>query len=717
MSLDITSQKIGIRLAVGFGVVVLLSALIGVVGVWRLHSVSQANDAMVNQTFLKQQLVSQWYNDARLNGTRLVAMIKIDNPADRRELLDRIRYTYQFDSQILARLQQLPHNVAEQALLDDITVKRDNFQDLRDRIIAALNSNDVRTANQLTDSRLDAVLNQYLAALARLTELQSTSIVEVKSAVAAQFVESRAMVGLLTALVLLFSALFAWWLSRSITAPLQRAIIVAQAVGGGDLSSRFDNERDMQGTDEVSQLMQALKRMNDSLVESLGALRISNDRIDSLAYRDSLTGLPNRQLARDRFEQAIALADRSQTAVAVMWLDLDNFKSINDALGHASGDLLLRDVAGRLANSVRASDTISRNGGDEFLIVLGGLPDEDSIATKAVSTIEQLSSPFTMNGLELSTTCSLGIAVYPSDGRDFATLIKNAEIAMYQAKEAGRNGYRFYDAKMHDNVNDHVHLLSSLRSALARNEFRLYYQPQYDLHSGAIVGAEALLRWPHPELGMISPARFIPVAENSGLIHELGRWVLGEACRQAREWQNEGLGELVMAINLSPVQFRRGDVEQDVINALRAADLSPTSLELEITESLLVADSENLTALLGRLRGMGIRLSIDDFGTGYSNLGYLKRFRLNCLKIDQSFIRRMTENGDDESIVRAIIEMAHSLKLVVVAEGVEDMATMQRLVELGCESGQGYYWSAALPPDQFRQFVMRSRAIALRATG
>ncbi len=410
-------------------------------------------------------------------------------------------------------------------------------------------------------------------------------------------------------------------------------------------------------------------------------------------------------LARDRFEQAVALAQRSGHRVALIFLDLDDFKTVNDSQGHASGDLLLGEVAARLANVVRASDTVSRQGGDEFLIVLGGLTGGDAASTTAIKIIEALSSPFDVNGLLLAVTCSLGIALYPDHGVDFDTLLKNADMAMYRAKDAGRNTFRFYDKQMLGEVIDTLHLMSGIRSALAKGEFRLHYQPQYELKSGRIIGAEALVRWQHPELGLIAPGKFIPIAERSGLINAIGAWVLMEACHQAKLWQAAGLTQLVVSVNVSPVQFRRDEIEREVTDALRAADLSPACIELELTESLLIDESGHLGPLLSRLRAIGVRFSIDDFGTGYSNLGYLRRFEVERLKIDQSFIRHMTEDPNAEGIVRAIIEMAHILKLELVAEGIEDLATLHRLIELGCEFGQGFYWSAALAPDEFFAFI------------
>jgi diguanylate cyclase (GGDEF)-like protein len=440
-------------------------------------------------------------------------------------------------------------------------------------------------------------------------------------------------------------------------------------------------------------------------------IRESHARIDALAHHDSLTGLPNRVLARDRFEQAVALARRSGQRVALVFLDLDDFKTVNDSLGHATGDSLLCQVAGRIANVVRASDTVSRQGGDEFLMVLGGLTDGDSAVRTAAKVIEVLSAPFEVNGLEMSVTCSLGIAVYPDDGVDFDTLLKNADVAMYRAKDSGRNAFRFYETGMLGDVVDALHLMSGIRSALTKEEFRLYYQPQYDLKTGRIVGAEALIRWWHPGFGLIPPSKFIPIAERSGLINRIGAWVLKEACRHAKQWQDAGLTHLVVSVNVSPVQFRRDEIEREVTDALLAAKLPPNSIELELTESLLIAESSHLDPVLGRLRDLGVRFSIDDFGTGYSNLGYLRRFDVERLKIDQSFVRHMMQDPNAERIVRAIIEMAHILKLEVVAEGIEDRPTFNRLIELGCEFGQGFHWSPALPADELFDFV-RNQQVA-----
>lgn len=440
------------------------------------------------------------------------------------------------------------------------------------------------------------------------------------------------------------------------------------------------------------------------------ALQESHARIEVLAQRDSLTGLPNRTLARERLGFLLQQTQRNGGMVAVMFLDLDNFKTINDSLGHAAGDDLLCQVADTLRACVRASDTVARVSGDEFLILLGDLQDEEAIVAVVAKVTHLLGQAFTIEGVQVLATASLGIAVAPRDGDLADVLLKNADTAMYQAKDAGRNTFCFFDASMNESVSEHLQLASGLRAALAAGELQLHYQPQFDLHSGRILGAEALLRWQHPELGWIPPGKFIPVAERSGLINELGAWVLRQACRDAQAWRRDGLGDLRVAVNVSPLQFRRDGIEREIAQALLASGLPASALELELTESLLVADARNIGEVLQRLGAQGVQIAIDDFGTGYSNLGYLRRFSVHRLKIDQSFVRRMCANAHDEGLVRAIIEMAHCLDLQTVAEGVEDSQTLERLHAFGCEYAQGYHWSPAVPAEAFVDYVRAHQA-------
>jgi diguanylate cyclase (GGDEF)-like protein/PAS domain S-box-containing protein len=435
--------------------------------------------------------------------------------------------------------------------------------------------------------------------------------------------------------------------------------------------------------------------------------KATEQQIAFLAYHDPLTGLPNRLLLQDRFQQALAHSERSRTQLALMFLDLDNFKKINDSLGHATGDALLKEIATRLKECVRETDTISRQGGDEFVVALGNLPDPDATLPVLTKIIERLQDPFMVDGNELSTSVSIGVAICPQDGADFETLRKKADMAMYRAKEAGRNTYRFYDAEMNVEAVEHLVILNGLRRALERKELVLHYQPQISLTSGAVIGVEALIRWQHPELGLVPPARFIGIAEDSGLIVPIGEWVIHEACRQAMAWQQAGLPPLLMAVNLSAVQFRRGNVEQTVTHALQASGLDASLLELELTESILIQNVEQVLAAVKRLKLLGVKLSIDDFGTGYSSLSYLKRFDIDKLKIDRSFIRDLATDPDDAAIVRAIIQMAHSLNLTVIAEGVETLDMLQRLRDFQCDEAQGYHFARPMPADEFARYLAR----------
>ncbi|HEY8976552.1 MAG TPA: EAL domain-containing protein [Burkholderiaceae bacterium] len=428
-------------------------------------------------------------------------------------------------------------------------------------------------------------------------------------------------------------------------------------------------------------------------------------RMALMATHDALTALPNRSLVRDRFEQAAAIARRAGHGVAMLYLDLDNFKNVNDTLGHASGDTLLRQVGDRLSALLRTADTVARLGGDEFLLLVPEVTDADSVGDIASKIVTGLMAPFDVIGMEIFTGCSLGVTMFPADGDDFDSLLKKADIAMYRAKESGRNAYRFWDGEMNASVVEHVELLSALRTALAHREFTLSYQPQFDLRTGRLIGAEALIRWRHPDKGPISPARFIPLAERSGLIVPIGDWVLQEACAQAQRWRAAGWPDLTISVNVSPVQFRRGSVETSVAQALADSGLPSANLELELTESLLIQDSLQLAESLASLRRMGVRFAIDDFGTGYSNLAYLKRFEVERLKIDQTFVRRLTDDVQDQAIVRAIVQMASSLNLYTVAEGVEDGATLALLGDLGCQQGQGFHWSPAVPAADFEAFL------------
>jgi diguanylate cyclase (GGDEF)-like protein/PAS domain S-box-containing protein len=442
-----------------------------------------------------------------------------------------------------------------------------------------------------------------------------------------------------------------------------------------------------------------------AMFDNITERKAAEAKIDFLAYHDQLTGLPNLLLARDRFKQASAHAARNKNKVALMYLDLDHFKTINDSIGHAVGDALLKVVAILLQQCVRNADAVSRQSGDEFLIMLTDVHDTQSVTSLSARMLEQLALPLNIEGHELSTSASIGATVFPDDGEDFDTLLKKAETAMYHAKEAGRNACHFFDQHMNVEANEAHAMRNGLRLALERGEFVVHYQPQVNLASGALIGAEALIRWNHPELGLLPPDRFIQIAEDNGLIVPIGAWVLREACRQAVAWQKSGMDGLVMAVNLSAVQFKHGDLEQTILSALTESGLEPPFLELELTESILIRDTENVLNTVQHLKSLGIRLSIDDFGTGYSSLSYLSRFAVDKVKIDQSFVRGLAASAGDAAIVRAIIQMARSLGLRTIAEGVEEKHLYDYLRAHHCDEAQGYYIGRPMPADEFAAYA------------
>ena len=435
----------------------------------------------------------------------------------------------------------------------------------------------------------------------------------------------------------------------------------------------------------------------------------TEERLLYLANYDSLTGLPNRALFRDRLRRAIARAQRNEKRVALLFLDLDRFKNINDSLGHHAGDQLLRGVARRLKQYARKGDTVARLGGDEFTVILEGVAHADDAALVAKKIIELMEPAYKIDGHEVVATPSIGITLYPDDAADMRTLLKNADTAMYRSKERGRNRYQFYTSDMNAKAYEYLMLENNLRHALEREEFRLFYQPQIDLHSQGLFGVEALLRWEHPEQGLLPPEHFIPFAEETGLIIPIGEWVLREACKQAVEWQNQGLPPTRVAVNLSMRQFRQKNFVDIVAGVLNETGLDPQYLELEVTESFLAHNAEQATEILRSLHRLGVHLSIDDFGTGYSSLSYLKQFPLNTLKIDQSFVRDISSDPDGATIAEAIIALGQSLRLNVIAEGVETEDQVFFLRGRGCDRVQGFLFSHPLPPEEIVGWLTSKR--------
>jgi diguanylate cyclase (GGDEF)-like protein len=433
-----------------------------------------------------------------------------------------------------------------------------------------------------------------------------------------------------------------------------------------------------------------------------------------IAQHDALTNLPNRLLLNDRVSQAIRLSRRRMTATAVIFLDLDRFKYINDSLGQAIGDQLLQSVSRRLLACVRDSDTVTRQGGDEFVILLSEIAHAQDAAKSAQQILLSLAAPHFIGKHELHIDGSIGISVYPLDGEDAETLIKNADMAMYHAKENGRNNFQYFAAEMNVKIVERQSLEVGLRRALERGEFLLHYQPKVNLGTGEITSVEALIRWQRPDQGLVPPAQFVPVAEDSGLILPIGRWVLREACRQARAWQDAGLSPLSMAVNVSAAEFRQKDFFESVRTILKETGLEGRYLELELTESVLMNDAKFTASVLQKLKGMGIRIAVDDFGTGYSSLSYLREFPIDILKIDRTFVNQITSDSGDSTIVNAIVSMGRSLKHLVVAEGIETNEQRTYLQAHHCEQGQGYLFSRPLPAAQFA-VLLQAGVIAILA--
>jgi diguanylate cyclase (GGDEF)-like protein len=461
-------------------------------------------------------------------------------------------------------------------------------------------------------------------------------------------------------------------------------------------------------------LMSLLGRMSWQLAKSRTreseSKLVHAQRIEYLAYHDGLTGLPNRSMFSKLLSQRISEARRYDRGLAVAFLDLDRFKQINDTLGHEAGDQLLREVATRLQGCVRDSDSVARLGGDEFVVLLPDLEDGKLAATVAHKILAVLGKPFTLIGHEFRVTASIGISVYPQDGQDEQTLTKNADIAMYQAKAEGKNNFQFYSEQLNANSLERLTLESSLRHALERDEFRLYYQAKRDIHTGCISGMEALLRWEHPDLGTVMPMQFIPVAEETGLIVPIGKWVLKTACSQSVAWQNEGLPAFGIAVNMTARQFLDESLLQDLASILKSTGMNPQLLELELTESLLIHDVENTLRILTGLKSLGIRIAVDDFGTGYSSLATLQRFPLDTVKIDRSFIGGLIGPTEQSGLADAIIAMGKSLSMTVVAQGVETKEQADFLRAHACDELQGFYFNRPLPANQFAQLMRAQTA-------
>ncbi len=510
-----------------------------------------------------------------------------------------------------------------------------------------------------------------------------------------------------------FIVLVAWLLSfmlsrkfrEMISGPLERLALAMHTVTE---EKAYTLRIDGTGEDELGQLTAGFNEMLEQIELRDSELTLHRDRLEHLAHHDSLTGLPNRLLFNDRLKQAIQRAERSKRPLALIFIDLDRFKIINDTLGHDVGDLVLVEAACRLEASLRKSDTVARLGGDEFVVILEEFESQQSVAQISRKIIDELSLECQIMDHSLYVTASLGISFYPDNGTDLTSLKRCADIAMFRAKDSGRNNYQFYLPGMGDGARKMLALESDLRSALDKNQMRIFFQPQVSMRSGSVCGAEALLRWQHPQRGLVLPGEFIPLAEETGLIVPLGEWVLRETCRRARTWLNRGLGPIRFSVNVSPRQFRQSNLVEMVQLVLEETGLPAHLLELEVTETLLMGDVEDAIMKMTELRQLGVLLAIDDFGSGYSSLSYLKHFPITKLKIDRSFIRDLHQDRHDLAIAASVASLAEVMGLAALAEGVETKAQEEALIGLGMEWAQGFLYQVPLPVDQFETFLQQA---------
>ena len=479
----------------------------------------------------------------------------------------------------------------------------------------------------------------------------------------------------------------------------------------------------LHATGRLTEVMCSIGLHRDAGGEVQGAFVVARDVTDLLQYEtqmsfqascDALTALPNRLMFRERLGRALARADREGGMVALMFIDLDNFKDVNDTLGHETGDELLRGTANLLVDTLPVASAVARMGGDEFAVLVEDVEEAQQVESMAARVLEAVGKLHVIDGHEVAVTCSIGITMYPFDSRDLDTLLRNVDTAMYRAKEEGKNNCQYFAVEMNEPILRRVEIGNALRRALKQNEFSLHYQPRVELGGGAIVGAEALLRWQSGLIGAVSPAEFIPVAENNGMIVQIGEWVLHQACERAMLWHAEGLAPAGVAVNLSARQFRDVDIVKTVLRALHESGLPPHLLELELTESMLMHDVKRVLRTLHALKEIGVKLAIDDFGTGYSSLSYLKSFPLDYLKVDRSFIRDIPQDRNGEAIVRAIVVMAHSLGIKVIAEGVESGEQLGFLLEQKCDEIQGYYFSKPVPAPVFEAMLRRGEVCGLQ---
>jgi diguanylate cyclase (GGDEF)-like protein len=682
--------KIAYRLALGFGLMLVLMA--GITAIAERASkqarnslsetVNRSNSksalaALMRQTLIRQGLIARHIgmsNDIE-EMQKEMARVAVEQKIYHDNEIKLIAMGLSRDElAIVAEMQQ--HNTAIQP-----------FMRQAEELVAAFNAGQ---AVKILTTQAAPIQEEWLNVIDRLLDQQHTQIRNNLAQFEAASDQATLLMLTIFGVSMVLAIAIGALVTRSITGSVTQLMIFSKRVGDGDFSARTSQG----GEHEFALLGHAMNQMAESIEKSHVLLANSAVALKHQATHDALTGLPNRALLEDRLQQAMLYAQRYDRLVTLAFIDLDNFKFINDSLGHNAGDELLKTVAERMLQCVRSTDTVVRLGGDEFVIILFDQPKRSETITALLQKIrESVAQTVHLGGHDFQITCSMGLVTYPGDGEDAQTLLKNADTAMYRAKELGRNNYQFFANEMNARIQEKNWLQEGLLNAIARQQFQLLYQPQVDLRTGCIIGVEALIRWQHPELGMISPARFIPQAEESGLIVAIGDWVLHTACQQNKAWQKAGLPPISMSVNVSARQFMEKDLISRVAAALQDSGLDARYLELELTESVIMRDTEQAIATMHTLQVMGVHLSIDDFGTGYSSLSALKHFPVGRLKIDQSFMRDIPADEDDQAIAMAIIALGHQLKLKVIAEGVETEQQLAFLRDNDCDEMQGYYFS------------------------
>jgi|GEM_PF-3759548 len=685
-------EHIAVWLVVAFAVLVGLLIAVGYLGIHRMDQINADLEDILGRRWATLQLAREALTYSNRNSRITMQLFLMKDGEEITSLLDRRAENTKKISATLEEIKRRCESQEEKRLLSAVEDSRGPYVENYLRALHLLLDEHKRdeAADTMTKETTPALL-QYHAAWDEFMRFEMTQVDIAAKQSRIHYAVARRVALLIIVIAAIMAGAIGLFVIRKIV---------------GEMRTRLSAEREVRNLNEgleqrVRLRTGELELANQKLATEMEERKAAEKQVQFLAYYDPLTGLPNRTLLRDRMTIALASARRRGERVALLFLDLDNFKNINDSLGHTAGDFLLTEVAKRLKKSTREQDTVARLGGDEFIVVLTGVKETADVSITAERIVNEIAKGFVIRESQLTVTCSLGISLFPDHGSDVDALVKNADVAMYSAKENGRNGLQFFTQEMNAQVLEKSTLENRLRRAVENQELFLVYQPQVDFSTGAIVGVEALLRWQHPELGLVAPDRFIPVAENTGLIIPIGEWVMRTACAQACQWQKAGLPALTVAVNVSPVQFRQNTFPQLVKRVLCETGLSPQYLDLELTEGLIISSPEVVLSAFQELKDMGVKLSIDDFGTGYSNLGYLRRFPVHKLKIDRSFVRDLVSDPDDASITSTIISMARNLDLKVIAEGVENEGQMTFLRAHHCDEFQGFYFSKPLPADAF----------------